>query len=348
MLAAIQTQNLTRRFGSVIALDGVHLSILQGEFFSLLGPSGCGKTTLLRLIAGLDSPDEGALLLDGENSLALPAHKRSVNTVFQSYALFPHMSVYDNVAFGLRMKKVLPSEITRRVEDALKIVEIESLAQRKPSQLSGGQKQRVALARAVVNEPRVLLLDEPLGALDLKLRKQLQIELHQLQRRLGITFIYVTHDQEEAMVMSDRIAVMNHGRIEQIGAPNEIYDRPRTRFVAEFLGSCNVIKATVLFNSVVRTFWGEWRIDVPACGEEVLLTIRPENICLNPPEDSENCGRGQIVSIIYSGPQVHYELESNEQSLKVTVLNAHGSNRFQMGQTITFSMPGAALRILEP
>jgi spermidine/putrescine transport system ATP-binding protein len=346
--AAIETQNLTRRFGPVVALDAVTLTIAQGEFFSLLGPSGCGKTTLLRLIAGLDMPDTGSLLLHGENALDLPAHRRSVNTVFQSYALFPHMTVHDNIAFGLKMKKVFPSEIASRVERALKIVEIEGLGRRKPSQLSGGQKQRVALARAVVNEPRVLLLDEPLGALDLKLRKQLQIELRQLQRRLGITFVYVTHDQEEAMVMSDRIAVMNRGRIEQIGIPNEIYDRPRTKFVAEFLGSCNLIKAKVLSSGFVKTAWGDWRVETPCeVGEEILLTIRPENIRLQPASNSGNCGDGAVVSVFCSGSQIHYEVESNGQLLKITVMNAVEDHQFQKGETVSFGVSATALRILK-
>jgi len=357
MLAAIEIQNLTRRFGPVVALDGITLSIGQGEFFSLLGPSGCGKTTLLRLIAGLDSPDGGTLLLHGEDALALPAHQRPVNTVFQSYALFPHMTVYDNIAFGLKMKKVSPPEMAARLERALRLVDIEALSGRTPSQLSGGQKQRVALARAVVNEPRVLLLDEPLGALDLKLRKQLQIELRQVQRRLGITFVYVTHDQEEAMVMSDRIAVMNQGRIEQLGSPNEIYERPRTRFAAEFLGSCNVIKTAILSRNsascLVSTVWGEWRMDSPASstsdlsGAAILLTIRPENIRFHPVEESDNRAHGKIISIVYSGSQIHYELESNGQILKAIVLNTQHGSKFQMGQTVAFAAPPAALRMLE-
>src|SRR5712671_664226 len=232
--AAIEVDNLVRRFGDVMALDHVSVTIRKGEFFSLLGPSGCGKTTLLRCIGGLDLPDEGTIRIGGVDAREIPAHKRPVNTVFQSYALFPHLTVRDNIAFGLRMKKVSPPEIAERVTRVMDMVEISQLAERRPAQLSGGQKQRVALARAIINEPMVLLLDEPLGALDLKLRKQLQVELLNLHRRLGITFIYVTHDQEEALVMSDRIAVMRAGQIEQMGEAESIYEHPRTRYVSQF------------------------------------------------------------------------------------------------------------------
>ncbi len=357
MLTAIETQNLTRRFGSVTALDDVTLSVGKGEFFSLLGPSGCGKTTLLRLIAGLDLPDAGTLRLNGKDALALPAHRRPVNTVFQSYALFPHMTVQDNVAFGLKMKKISPAEIPPRVRRVLEMVDIGALAGRKPAQLSGGQKQRVALARALVNEPEVLLLDEPLGALDLKLRKQLQIELHQLQRRLGITFVYVTHDQEEALVMSDRIAVMNHGRIEQTGPPDQIYDRPRTRFAAEFLGSCNMIKAAVQARQGaklhIKTSFGDVCIELPAgsgheaAGGEITLTIRPENLRLHKPGPAEGAPLGRIVSIIYSGSQTHYDVQFNGQMLKAFVLNAQGEDKFRIGQEVAVALPAAALRLLE-
>jgi len=357
MLAAIETKNLTRRFGSVTALDNVTLSIGKGEFFSLLGPSGCGKTTLLRIIAGLDLPDSGTLRLNGNDALDLPAHRRPVNTVFQSYALFPHMTVHDNVAFGLKMKKVSPAEIPSRVERVLEMVDIAALAGRKPAQLSGGQKQRVALARAIVNEPEVLLLDEPLGALDLKLRKQLQIELHQLQRRLGITFVYVTHDQEEALAMSDRIAIMNRGRIEQIGAPDPIYNRPRTRFAAEFLGSCNVIKAAVQSrqgaNLLLKTPFGEVRLDLSGeddpdlSGGEITLTIRPENLRLQKPGPHGSPVRGKVVSIIYSGSQTHYDIHCNGQTLKAFVLNAQGGNRFCLGEEVAVDVPSASLRILQ-
>ena len=230
-----------RRFGSVTALENVSVAVRPGEFFSLLGPSGCGKTTLLRLIAGLDLPDAGRLRIGGVDALPWPAHRRPVNTVFQSYALFPHLDVWNNVAFGLRMKRVARDQLRSRVQQALDLVQIADLTDRRPAQLSGGQRQRVALARAIVNEPSVLLLDEPLGALDLQLRRQLQVELRALQRRLGMTFIHVTHDQDEALAMSDRVAVMQAGRIVQLGEPGELYARPRTRFVAGFLGECNLL-----------------------------------------------------------------------------------------------------------
>jgi spermidine/putrescine transport system ATP-binding protein len=344
MLAAIETQNLTRRFGSVTALDNVSLSIGKGEFFSLLGPSGCGKTTLLRLIAGLDLPDGGALRLNGSDAISLPAHRRPVNTVFQSYALFPHMTVGENVAFGLRMKKVAPPAAASRVARVLEMVDIGSLAQRRPAQLSGGQRQRVALARAIVNEPEVLLLDEPLGALDLKLRKQLQIELRQLQRRLGITFVYVTHDQDEALTMSDRIAVMNHGKVEQVGAPDEVYDRPRTRFAAEFLGSCNLLKGVANGNHV-KTMFCELPMPAVLGSREINLTVRPENIRL------ANYGApgaaGKVVSIVYSGSHTHYEVEVEGQKFKAFALNTQECEKFAVGQSVTVSVSPSAMRRLE-
>ena len=278
---AVEMHGLVRRFGQMEALAKVSLAIRQGEFFSLLGPSGCGKTTLLRIIAGLDLPDAGSLRISGKDVAHIPAHKRPVNTVFQSYALFPHLTVRDNVAFGLRMARVPAAEIAGRVKRVMALVQIAELSERQPAQLSGGQKQRVALARALVNEPEVLLLDEPLGALDLKLRKQLQVELQQLQRRLGITFIHVTHDQDEALVMSDRIAVMNAGRIEQLDNAESLYERPRTRFVAQFLGSCNLLEAEV--NSInARGFAARTRVGM-------LLVAMP----LTPP-DGERIPREKI------------------------------------------------------
>lgn len=351
MSSAIETEDLTRRFGSVTALNGVSLSIAKGEFFSLLGPSGCGKTTLLRIIGGLELPDAGTLRLNGKDAVDIPAHLRPVNTVFQSYALFPHLTVWDNVAFGLKMKNTPKTEIPGRVRRVMDLVDIGSLGERKPAQISGGQKQRVALARALVNEPEILLLDEPLGALDLKLRKQLQIELRQLQRRVGITFVYVTHDQEEAMAMSDRIAVMNAGGIEQIGPPEHIYDKPGTRFAAEFLGSCNLVRASVLEKQPrlarVKTPFGE---DCVECGDnqildgEIDLTIRPENLLL----DKSGPGpRARIISIVYSGSHTHYEIQLNGQSLKACALNAHGGERFSIGDEAVVTVRPNAWRLLQ-
>lgn len=243
--AAVTITGVTKRFGDVVAVDNVDLEIADGEFFAMLGPSGCGKTTTLRMIAGLEFPSEGSLHIFGEEVGTLPPNKRPVNTVFQSYALFPHMSVLDNVSFGLRMQKTDKREAAKRAQEMLDLVQLGEMAKRKPNQLSGGQQQRVALARALVNKPKVLLLDEPLGALDLKLRQEMQTELKSLQRELGVSFVFVTHDQEEAMAMSDRIAVMDEGKLLQVGSPSDIYERPVTRFVADFIGQTNLLDATV-------------------------------------------------------------------------------------------------------
>ncbi|MGZ4333617.1 MAG: ABC transporter ATP-binding protein, partial [Gaiellaceae bacterium] len=238
---AIALDGVSKRFGSHTAVDDVTLEIREGEFFSMLGPSGCGKTTSLRMIAGFEAPDSGRVVLQGTDVTTTSANRRPVNMVFQQYALFPHMSIYDNVAFGLKVKRVPRSEHRDRIHELLRIVDLEGYENRRPRQLSGGQQQRVALARALVNRPAALLLDEPLGALDVKLRKQMQLELKRIQHELGTTFVYVTHDQEEALAMSDRIAVMNRGKVEQLGSPREIYDRPRTAFVADFIGSLNAL-----------------------------------------------------------------------------------------------------------
>lgn len=360
-IPAITLDSVTRRFDKVEALARVSLRIRGGEFFSLLGPSGCGKTTLLRVIAGLDWPDEGRLLIHGQDARGIPAHRRPVNTVFQSYALFPHMTVWDNVAFGLRMKKVPSAELERRVRHGMEIVEIGPLAQRKPSQLSGGQRQRVALARAIVNEPKVLLLDEPLGALDLKLRRQLQVELHQLQRRLGITFIYVTHDQEEAMVMSDRIAVMNNGRVEQLGPCHEIYERPRTRFVAQFLGSCNLLEAVVKqrdSQSVwVDTSIGSLRVDLSdqsagaASLDRFTLAVRPEKICFGPRNGHlhENEVHAVVENWVYGGAETQYALRVGDVPLRTRSLNLNPGRQqgINPGQAVSAVLPPAGLIVLE-
>ncbi len=248
----LRVEHVVKRFGAQVAVNDVTLDILSGEFFSMLGPSGCGKTTLLRMIAGFERPDGGRILLDGEDIAPLPPHRRPVNTVFQHYALFPHMSVFENVAFGLRRQKTAEPEIRRRVEEALNSVRLEGYGGRQPNQLSGGQKQRVALARALVLRPRVLLLDEPLGALDHQLRLQMQVELKNIQRSCGITFLFVTHDQPEALTMSDRVAVMNLGQLEQAGASREVYERPRTEFVARFMGSSNLLPGRVTAVSAGR------------------------------------------------------------------------------------------------
>jgi spermidine/putrescine transport system ATP-binding protein len=302
MTEILALENISRIFPHpetpVRAVDDVSLSIQSNEFFTLLGPSGCGKTTLLRLIAGLEMADGGAIALSNRNVTALPASKRPVNTVFQNYALFPHMSVRDNVSFGLRMQKKSKSEITQAVDEALKLVHMETMAERRPSQISGGQQQRVALARALVNRPQILLLDEPLSALDFKLRKEMQRELKRLQRETGITFIFVTHDQDEALSMSDRIAVMNHGKVVQIGTPQEIYHQPANRFVADFVGICNFVRAETL--------------GLPDGGE---VGFRPEDgMFIMPGAPAMISAGGNLLQKIYRGPVTHcfIKLESGE------------------------------------
>ncbi len=286
----VELHNVTKKFGDFTAVDDLTLNIPDGEFFSLLGPSGCGKTTTLRMIAGFEQPTEGEIYIKGEPVAGIPAHQRPVNTVFQSYALFPHMTVAQNVAFGLEMKKVSKSETKQRVAEALELVQLPQLSERKPKQLSGGQRQRVALARALVNRPQVLLLDEPLGALDLKLRKAMQLELKQIQTEVGITFVYVTHDQEEAMTMSDRIAVMNEGLVQHVGTPRDIYEHPANRFVADFIGETNFIRGKVGQLGDTISVIAAGNITLSGTGDaqslspeqDITLAIRPEKINLYP------------------------------------------------------------------
>ena len=304
----------SRSGDSVLAVDHIDLTINQGEFFSMLGPSGCGKTTTLRMIGGFEEPTGGQVLLYGDDVTDTPPNRRDVNMVFQSYALFPHMDIFANVAFGLRRAKVAKAEIATRVNEALELVELGGMGKRKPNQLSGGQQQRVALARALVNRPRALLLDEPLGALDLKLRQTMQIELKRIQREVGITFVYVTHDQGEALTMSDRIAVMNGGHIEQLGPPKEIYERPATRFTAGFIGTSNILEGTVERMDgglAVLTMPGEGRVLVPVngsvIGEHIELTVRPEKItvCAEPPQNG--CALpGTITEVVYLGTSTNF------------------------------------------
>ena len=297
---------VTKRFGDVVAVDDLTLSIEAGEFFSLLGPSGCGKTTTLRIIGGFEDPTQGAVFLGGRDVTALPAYRRDVNTVFQSYALFPHLSVFDNVAFGLRRKKVPKPDVETRVREILRLVDLPGFEGRKPSQLSGGQQQRVALARALVNEPKVLLLDEPLGSLDLKLRKQMQLELKRIQQDVGITFLYVTHDQEEAMTMSNRIAVMRGGRIEQIGGPEDVYERPATEFVAGFLGASNLLPGEVgdRLDGVVKVALdGGEEVAVPTDAVSgrsgpVKVGVRPEKIRIQREHDETAQGWNSVTGTL--------------------------------------------------
>jgi spermidine/putrescine transport system ATP-binding protein len=308
----VELHDVSKLFGEITAVDNINLQISDGEFFSLLGPSGCGKTTTLRMIAGFEQPTVGEIYLHGRPVAGIPAHKRPVNTVFQNYALFPHMTIWQNVAFGLEMKKVPKDEINRRVGEALELVQLGGMGERKPKQLSGGQQQRVALARALVNHPEVLLLDEPLGALDLKLRKEMQFELKQIQERLGITFIYVTHDQEEALTMSDRIAVMNAGKVQQIGTPREIYEHPKNRFVADFIGETNFVPAKVKeIEQFVTLDIGSVEVLGAAdnrslsIGQHVTLAIRPEKINLYPigeVEVSEALDLDEIAELFGNAP----------------------------------------------
>jgi spermidine/putrescine transport system ATP-binding protein len=317
----VRLLDVVKRFGEVVAVDHIDLEIQDGEFFSLLGPSGCGKTTTLRMIGGFEEPTSGLIELQGEDVTWLPPFKRNVNTVFQNYALFPHLTIYDNVAFGLRRKGVKDDEVKRRVSEMLELVELPGFERRKPTQISGGQAQRVALARALINKPAVLLLDEPLGALDLKLRKQMQVELKRIQQEVGITFIYVTHDQEEAMTMSDRIAVMNRGHLEQLGDPESLYERPSTRFVAGFLGISNLLPGSVAGTdgryATVRMA-DDTNVRAPSAlvgsNTAVNVGVRPEKIRLREPADDSPDGHNRLPGIVrdasYMGVSTQYQVEA--------------------------------------
>lgn len=338
MPLAVQFTNVSRQFGEVKAVDGVCIEIQEGEFFSMLGPSGSGKTTCLRLIAGFEQPGTGSIRIHGKEAAGLPPYQRDVNTVFQDYALFPHMNVRDNVAYGLKVKGVGKTERYSRAEEALAMVALEGYGERKPVQLSGGQRQRVALARALVNRPRVLLLDEPLGALDLKLREQMQGELKKLQRQLGITFIFVTHDQTEALSMSDRVAVFNKGRIEQVDTPRNLYMKPATRFVAEFVGTSNVMHGDVA---------------AQLSGSPQPFSIRPEHIRFaDGPLASHEVGvSGLLQDIQYQGSSTRYELTlDNGQNLSVSHANTQWQDTgapYQTGQRISTRWSREAMVILK-
>jgi spermidine/putrescine transport system ATP-binding protein len=320
----IRLENVTKRFQDVVAVDDLTLEIESGKFYALLGPSGCGKTTTLRMIGGFEEPTEGTIYLGERAVTGLPPYKRDVNTVFQSYALFPHLSVFENVAFGLRRRKVNRSQVGSQVEEILRIVGLAGYGNRKPRQLSGGQQQRVALARALVNRPRVLLLDEPLGALDLKLRKEMQLELKRIQHEMGFTFVHVTHDQEEAMTMADSIVVMNRGRIEQLGEPAELYERPRTEFVASFLGVSNLLPGTVAGPDSVRLLSGEVLHVSPSVLDgrtgEVAVGIRPEKLSID--AGHENRLAGEIVERAYVGVATQYVVKTPMGELSVYVQGA--------------------------
>jgi spermidine/putrescine transport system ATP-binding protein len=347
--------DLVKRFADVTAVAGINLDMPPGEFFSLLGPSGCGKTTTLRLIAGFERPDEGQILLDGVDMAETPPHKRNVNTVFQNYALFPHLSVADNVGFGLRYKDVSKQEARKRVSDALELVRLQGLERRRPSQLSGGQQQRVALARALVLNPSVLLLDEPLGALDAKLRKALEIELKALQEEIGITFVYVTHDQEEALTMSDRLAVMSSGRVEQIGTPSEVYEEPSTAYVADFLGVSNLMDASADGadgGGRCRIQLGDFELvaargDTDARGA-VKVVIRPERIHLEEGgAKGENRIPGMVERVVYVGSTMHVIVHlASGPTLQAWVQNQGDGVPYTQGHSVTVNLPPDALRVL--
>jgi spermidine/putrescine transport system ATP-binding protein len=352
---AVEARNVSKVFGagadSVRALDGVSVTIQENEFFTLLGPSGCGKTTLLRLIAGFELPPSGEILLEGQHVEHLPPYQRPVNTVFQSYALFPHMTVAQNIAFGLEMRNVPRTDIDSTVTQMLGLVKMTGLGDRLPSQLSGGQQQRVALARALANHPKVLLLDEPLSALDLKLRQGMRTEIKNLQQKTGITFIFVTHDQEEALTMSDRIAVMSQGRIQQLGAPLEIYEQPVNRFVADFIGDTNFVNGTIdgQAGDYVRCRCGGGLdllaspISGVAPGVKVTLALRPEKILLKPGQ------LGTVSQIVYVGADTNYEVRLGDGSrINVRLQNAaDGHAQFTVGDGVAIDVPAGAARMLQ-
>jgi spermidine/putrescine transport system ATP-binding protein len=344
--AAIGLEGVSKRFGGVGAVDDVSLEIAEGEFFSLLGPSGCGKTTTLRMVAGFERPDEGSIVLQGNDVTTVPANKRAVNMVFQQYALFPHMSVYDNVAFGLKVKKVPRAEHRGRIQEMLRVVSLEGLEKRRARQLSGGQQQRVALARALVNRPAALLLDEPLGALDVKLRKQMQLELKRIQHELGTTFVYVTHDQEEALAMSDRIAVMNGGRVEQIGGPREIYEHPATAFVADFIGSLNAFDFRVdelIGDSAVMRLGERGRLVVPldgghSPGEMLRVAVRPERIQIGTTAAHGGSQlEGTVAEIVFLGMYTQFHVDTAAGRFVAHRLADEQLAPFQAGSPVALS-----------
>ena len=356
----IALESVSKRFDRVGAVDGVTLSIAEGEFFSLLGPSGCGKTTTLRMIAGFETPDEGQILLQGQDVTRVPPNRRAVNMVFQHYALFPHMSIYDNVAFGLKVKRVPREEHRPRIDEILRVVALEGLERRRPRQLSGGQQQRVALARALVNRPAALLLDEPLGALDVKLRKHMQLELKRIQHELGTTFVYVTHDQEEALAMSDRIAVMNGGRVEQVAGPREIYEQPTTAFVADFIGSLDTLSITV--DEVVGEYGvmrvGEGQrvvVALPAgtsAGDSLQVAVRPERVRIGAPTevtpDAGSRVEGTISQIVYLGMYTQFHVDTRLGPLVCHRLAGESAEPFQTGDRVALSWDAEHTSVLEP
>ncbi len=359
-MALLEIRHVSKHFGGLAAVSDASLEIRTGEFFTLLGPSGCGKTTLLRMIAGFALPDAGQILLDGVDLAATPPERRPLHTVFQSYALFPHMTVAENVGFPLRMAQVAEAELKARVAETLREVELQTLGERFPGELSGGQKQRVAIARALIDRPRLLLLDEPLAALDLKLREQMRLELIKLQKEVGITFVYVTHDQSEALALSHRIAVMNEGRICQIGAPSEVYEFPASRFVADFIGTCNLLDASVIARRGERATLdvaGLGEVDAwagPACrrGDRGVLAVRPEKVGLEgeaAPRAPDKGFAGVIRELLYLGDVTVYKVETASGVLIEALLPnsaAHGVRPFAIGDRVRFAWSCDAARFI--
>ena len=355
----IQLVNVTKAFDETVAVENVSFYVRKGEFITFLGPSGCGKTTTLRMIAGFDIPTSGKILLNGQDITNLPPNKRPVNTVFQRYALFPHLNIYDNIAFGLKLKKVPVTymndkgdkyvkmqkltrrEIDEKVKNALSVVDLEGFEKRSVSTLSGGQQQRVAIARAIVNEPEILLLDEPLGALDLKMRKEMQIELKEMHRKLGITFIYVTHDQEEALTMSDTIVVMKDGRIQQIGTPTDIYNEPANAFVADFIGESNILNGTMAGKLTVRFCNRNFRcVDDFEKNEKVDVVVRPEDIRMTAPETGML--RGRVISVVFKG--VHYEITAMVGRSEMVI---QSTEKREVGEEIGMDIAPDAIHIMK-
>jgi spermidine/putrescine ABC transporter ATP-binding subunit len=348
--AMIEFRNITKRFGAIVANDHLNLQVQRGELMTLLGPSGCGKTTALRCLTGFVRADEGQILIGAKDVTNLPTYQRDLGMVFQNFALFPHMTIWENVRFPLMIRGLPKSDCEARVQEALKLVRLEGYSQHYPRQLSGGQQQRVGLARALVYQPMVLLLDEPLSNLDAKLREEMRFEIRDLQRRLGITAIYVTHDQEEALALSDRVAIMNKGRLEQVGTPESIYKQPQSKFVADFIGLSNFIPARVeaLEGGLARIVVGATRLTVPICyglsaNQAILLFIRPNDIVLTDEETAENCLCGTVTKATYLGDRMDYRIRVGDRELRVQSGEAH---RYALGDAVCLHLPANSCRLI--